>query len=340
MKKIVAIILIVAIVCINSAGLIGAVETGVCEQKKTRAQLLDDLIQTAMDDIDNIDEWTLKEDEGRKIDVSREVNAARDIGDVYTIKGTAPNYVETAAGAHYYAQTPHTNNYDYVAGFFELPTDLRTEFDTELNDKNRTAYISVGFVGASHSVDVGIRNKEGNWHPYYYDGYPNLPDTPPSEWKGTYKAFDSTVENGKYVADSTAVCAAFFLKPYTKDTGEDVLICYITFYDSEDNVVANFNKALPIEEGNLLYVDDQLSGRFYRFVSLVQPDGTIDNQQDGTYMLNAGFSDLRIDPYDDSVEEWGITTDTVENVWLVSPERIQLEYGSNYENSSIEHWAM
>lgn len=190
-------------------------------------------------------------------------------------------------------------------------------------NNNRVAYISVGIAGLEHGIDLGIRNKGGRWHPCYYDG------------GHVFKTFDDEESDEKgYIADSTAVCAAFMIMP----RNETSVVFSVVFYDENDECVGDFLKIITVDDGNLSFANEQAYIRFYRFISLVPPDGEPDDQSDGTYMLNAGFSELELSRYDSSTKSsWGMTTDLVERAWIISPEKISLNYSSNNESASINH---
>lgn len=338
MKKMFMFTLVVVLILCGGEMLISATGTdGESPQIKTREQLLEEFERKTFERLAEPDELWLKENEGRVVEESnRNYVGIRSIGDVESIKGNVI-YAETGHGAHYYAYSPQTTNYKTATGFFELPTSLNVEFDTEAPITHRSAYISAGILGSTHGIDLGIRNTGGRWHPYYYDGYREDPDDPSDDGKNVYKAFDEEEsEQAGYVAEDTAVCAAFLIMPYT----ETSVVFSVTFYDENDECVGDFLKIIPVVEDNLIFSNSQALCRFFRFVSLVQPDGYVDNQMDSTYMLDAGFSELSLSGYDASMSgDWGIDSNRVECAWLVSPERIQFEYWQDSETVSIDHWS-
>ena len=61
---------------------------------------------------------------------------------------------------------------------------------------------------------------------------------------------------------------------------------------------------------------------------------------DSSYMIGGQFTDLGLYNRNTSTyDTWGINTARVTDAWKVSPERITLSYGSNYDTFKIDHWS-
>ncbi len=242
--------------------------------------------------------------------------SSRAIDDIYSLKGD-PLYPETNNGANFYAFSTHTTELQCVAGYFEIPTDL------DLADETRVAYVSAGIAGLTHGIDLGIRNDGGRWHPYYYDG------------RHLFVSFDDWLsESLGFVADESAVRAAFAVAPYS-----DTQVAFsVYFLDEDGEEVGAFDYVITVAEDNLSFIDGQAFVRFFRFVSLVHLDGAEDDQHDGSYIVNGGFSNLKVERYDGRRHDWGIETEWVEKAWIVSPERIQVYEREDGESVNINHW--
>lgn len=242
--------------------------------------------------------------------------SSRAIGDVYVMKGEA-FYPETDNGANLYAFSTHTTDLQCAAGYFEIPTDI------DLADETRVAYVSAGIAGLTHGIDLGIRNDGGNWHPYYYDG------------GHMFVSYDDWLSEAMgFVADESAVRAAFVVSPYSSNQ-----VAYsVEFLDENNLQVGAFNSIIDVAEDNLSFIEDQAFVRFFRFVSLVHLDGAEDDQHDGSYLVDAGFSNLKVERYDGRKHDWGIETEWVEKAWIVSPERIQVYEREDGESVNINHW--
>lgn len=67
-----------------------------------------------------------------------------------------------------------------------------------------------------------------------------------------------------------------------------------------------------------------------------------DNQADGTYMLGGKFNGLALYNRNTSTyENWGMSSNLVNQAWKVSPEKVTVSYtsGSDTESFSIDHRA-
>ena len=61
---------------------------------------------------------------------------------------------------------------------------------------------------------------------------------------------------------------------------------------------------------------------------------------DSSYMIGGQFTNLGLYNRNTSTyDTWGINTARVTDAWKVSPERITLSYGSNYDTFKIDHWS-
>lgn len=237
------------------------------------------------------------------------------IDGLVVIKGTA-QFHETNHGAHYYAFSPKGATYNEAMANIKLPTSL--------NIGNRAAFISLGIHGDKRGVDLGLVNRGNGWLPCMYDGY--------GYGDNNYEPY---VEYPGYVAPSTATNAVIAVTALNTTT----VRFSVQFKDSNgNNVGISFWKELPIKAGNFSLSGGKVKCQFYRFASLVQPDGVADNQMDSTYMLGGKFTNCQI--YNgSSYNSWGINNSTIVNAWKVSPERISLTYSGTTDTFSIDHWA-
>lgn len=139
-----------------------------------------------------------------------------------------------------------------------------------------------------------------------------------------------------YVAPSNATNAKIVVKPVSTTK----VHMYIQFLNSSgQNVGTAFDQDISLRYGSFSSSGGNISCRYYRFASLVPNNGQ-DNQMDSSYMIGGQFTNLGLYNRNTSTyDTWGINTARVTDAWKVSPERITLSYGSNYDTFKIDHWS-
>jgi len=228
------------------------------------------------------------------------------IDDVEVLKNRAWEGYETKVGAHYYAYSPYSVGYTMVTSFIKLPTKLNT------NNGSRNAYISFGVLGLYGAIDMGIMNSGNGWCPYSYDGN-----------KHEFKAYQD------YFGPTGTKIVGIEIDVNSKR----VATFSITFRDSELNVLKYFTKNFDVSH-ILVYENDKVKNRFYRFASLV-PTGQ-DNQNDNTYMVGGQFTHLTI-VRNSNGYDWGLALDDVDVAWKVSSKRIPFSYDTTTDIFDIIH---
>lgn len=238
---------------------------------------------------------------------------------VTIIKGTSM-FQELDVGAHYYAFSPVTANYQEAFANIKLPTGFKNTPTTgSPTNYTRNGYISLGIQGSVRGIDLGLcRDSNTTWHPYYYDIY-----------GGTFKPYPA------YAAPSNATNAIIVVKPV--DTTHVKM--YIQFTDASGaNVGTAFDQAITVKSGNLTMSGGNVSCRFYRFASLV-PTVKNTNNMDSTYMIGAQFTNLLMyNRQSKAYESWGMGTSLVQNAWKIYAPRMGLAYSGNTDTFDIDHW--
>lgn len=235
---------------------------------------------------------------------------------------------EAYRGAHYYAASPilSTNTYTKASANIVLPPVLP---DGRPGVKNvpspnvgaqyakRNAYISLGICNRNNSegVDLGIVNVGNGWMPVSFD-----------TTNRRYQRYSD------YKAPSDATNAVIAVKPISRSQVK----LYVQFTDSRGNFVGKtFNEPINVN------VRRNDWGKYYRFASLVQdPEECPDLLNDETYMINGGFTDLKLFKSNNTTEAWGLDTGKIQDAWIASHPKCQvLTQGDSYETFSIIHWA-
>jgi len=230
------------------------------------------------------------------------------IDDAIVIKNRVWDGYQKNTGAHYYVYSPYKTGYSKVTSYIQLPYGLNT------NNGKRNAYISLGVLGYSGSIDIGIMNSGNGWLPYYND-------IKRGEFK-TYKDFIAPAGT-KIIGIEIDV------------TNSRKIIASLSFRKSDLSILKLLTPPVKIDASHILLYDNYKAlFRFFRFASLC-PTGR-DNQFDGTYMLGGKFTGLTI-VNNNKAESWGISSDNVEFAWLVSSRRISYNYDGNQESFSISH---
>ena len=238
----------------------------------------------------------------------------RAIDDVVVIKGSAQFY-QSGAGAYYYAYSGQSTVYSEAFANIKLPTSMNYANGT------RHAFISLGIAGNGAAIDLGLINTGIGWKPVYNEvangtGYGEIMHS--------------------YVAPSNATNAKIVVKPVSTTK----VHMYIQFLNSSgQNVGTAFDQDISLRYGSFSSSGGNISCRYYRFASLVPNNGQ-DNQMDSSYMIGGQFTNLGLYNRNTSTyDTWGINTARVTDAWKVSPERITLSYGSNYDTFKIDHWS-
>ena len=208
-------------------------------------------------------------------------------------------------GAHYYAYSPYITGYTKITGNIELPNSLHT------SKGKRNAYISFGVVGLYGSIDMGIMNSGEGWKPFYFD----------VKNKKFFSFKDFTVK------DAINVVIQIDVSPNRK-------ALFSLQFKGENSCLLKYFLTEVDASHILVYENSKVKNRFYRFASLV-PVGK-DNQNDGTYMIDGKFKDLKI-VKDNEEQNWGIDSDNIDVSWLVSSRRITFKHKNDNENFSIIH---
>ena len=228
--------------------------------------------------------------------------------DVEIIKGNLSKWTESGVGAHYYAHSPYTTGYSKVTGFAILPDKLETY------GEKRNAYISLGVRGYWNSIDTGIRSNGKGWCPYHYIGA-----------NGNYTYFENKCSPNK-----TSIVGLEL-----EVTSERMVLFTVTFRDLNKNILNAFNEKINASE-IIFYQENKPIFDFYRFASLVNKDGTPDDQNDNTFMLGGKLTELTIIK-NGVPSQWGMLSDNIAQAWKVSSRRINVSYTGDSDTFDIYH---
>ena len=228
------------------------------------------------------------------------------IDDAVVIKNRVWEGYETGVGAHYYAYSPYQTGYSTVTTYVQLPESVNT------NGGKRNAYISLGVLGLYGALDTGIMNSGEGWLPFYYD----------------VKKHEFVTFKDHMAPEGTTIVGIEILV-----TQDRVVVFKLSYRNSDLEILSSFECQHDASHF-LVYEDNMVKNRFYRFASLVPVEK--DDQNDGTYMIGGKFTGLTI-VKNGEAQSWGIATDNIDVAWLVSSKRIQYYYVDNMDSFSIIH---
>ena len=237
-------------------------------------------------------------------------NNSEDIYETEIMKGEILYDYKKGSGAYYIAYSPFRDDYNCITSYVRLPF-------VETNDGKRDAFISFGIQGQYGYIDMGIMNSGKGWKPYYNDNGDLISfDDDIAKKEVKIMGLEIQVESKKKV---------FFAVSYRDIDGNEL----------RDTKWIHI-PCSHIFEGNL---EDKPNLRFYRFVSLVnnKDKGVPDNQKDKTALIDGTFSGLVI-MVDNLGKKWGIDLHYVEASRKVSPKKIELTKGDDYDNFSIKYY--
>jgi len=237
-------------------------------------------------------------------------NNSEDIYETEIMKGEILYDYKKGSGAYYIAYSPFRDDYNRITSYVRLPF-------VETNDGKRDAFISFGIQGQYGYIDMGIMNSGKGWKPYYNDN-------------GDLISFDDDIAKKEVKIMGLEIQVESKKKVFFG----------VSYRDIDGNELRH-SKWIPIYcshifEGNL---EEKPNLRFYRFVSLVnnKDKGVPDNQKDKTALIDGTFGDLVI-KVDNLGKKWGIDLHYVEASWKVSPKKIELTKGDDYDNFSIKYY--
>ena len=237
-------------------------------------------------------------------------NNSEDIYETEIMKGEILYDYKKGSGAYYIAYSPFRDDYNRITSYVRLPF-------VETNDGKRDAFISFGIQGQYGYIDMGIMNSGKGWKPYYNDNGDLISfDDDIAKKEVKIMGLEIQVESKKKV---------FFAVSYRDIDGNEL----------RDTKWIHI-PCSHIFEGNL---EEKPNLRFYRFVSLVnnKDKGVPDNQKDKTALIDGTFGGLVI-MVDNLGKKWGIDLHYVEASWKVSPKKIELTKGDDYDNFSIKYY--
>ena len=232
--------------------------------------------------------------------------------DIYEIEIIKNKYLEgygKGKQAHYIAYSPERAGFNGLTTYILFPS-LNT------NEGKRTAFIAVGIRGKYGYLDMGIMNNGTGWKPYYNDN-------------GDISNFgnDADLKDAKIVG----ITIEFLSNNKIKFA--------IGFRELDYSIIQVFDIQLYVS--HIFEYDEEHKPifRFYRFASLVndKDNGVIDNQNDGTFMINGSFSGFDI-VVNGQENNWDISGEYVEASWKVSSKRVDFSYTDKDEIFSIKHY--
>ena len=230
------------------------------------------------------------------------------IDDVEVLKNRVWEGYETKVGAHYYAYSPYITGYSKVTSYIILPDKVNT------NNGARNAYISFGVLGLYGSIDTGIMNagKGRGWCPCKYDAK-----------KDEFIAYQN------YYGPADTVIVGLTVEVLS----QRIVIFSVSFRDKNLKILKSFNVKFDASH-ILVYENNRVKNRFYRFASLVPVQQ--DDQNDKTYMVGGKFTGLTI-VRNGIGYPWGITLDDIDVAWKVSTKRIPFIYDESNDKFDIIH---
>lgn len=240
------------------------------------------------------------------------------IDEIDPIKGPTPDYVGSdEKGAHYYAFSKRGDLYSAAYTKVKLPTSIGTRYNSSTGKSLRHAFISLGIMGPWHGVDIGIMNDGTGWFPYYNDVADN----------NHFKMFNAADQ----VAPSGTVYAVINAAIIDKITMQ----MSVQYQDASGAPLRNFWYQFGIKDGTFEYgVNQRIYCSIYRFASLVQMPGAVDDRNDGTFMTAGMFTGSQVYDYTGKYNLWGMFSDTMEKAWAVWKSRIYINHPAETDKTN------
>lgn len=220
------------------------------------------------------------------------------------LKGHIKCMLELCAGAHYYAQSVHSDLYTESSALIDL-RELKIRRINNEGNPCRNAYLCLGYVsgGKYWHMDTGLANnsKEDTWSAFAWGSHYGQPDNYSNE---ELCSFNTT----RYPA------ARYFRNTFrVSGTAEsDTVTCIYEFLDEDKKVIASITPVFKRGCGEIFTRSENGKPllRFTRFISMVPRSGELsDDNADETYLV-AAMRELRLDG-----TPW--TEDRLDYVWSV-----------------------